>query len=152
MMPDGRTQIVHMDEVLAQIERRATPRHFLRFSVRFRSCSELAEAIEATTRNIGLGGLCLKTQKTYQEGMRLELTIKLGDADGPELKVFATVAWVAPGRAIGARFDVLQPGALNALRQALEAKKRRDDQRSSTGTSAASAPQRPDPTPGRFSW
>jgi Tfp pilus assembly protein PilZ len=65
----------------------------------------------AFTMNIGLGGLCLLTNKAYQVGARLELTIQLGNDESlhndENLQVGAVVAWTRPGKAIGVRFDSL---------------------------------------------
>lgn len=87
------------------LERRATPRVPLRFGVRFNSQLELAQAVKSTTSNIGMGGLCLRTQKVYQRGETLELVIEL--AEGECLQLSATVAWVRPGSAVGVRFGEL---------------------------------------------
>jgi hypothetical protein len=89
----------------ARDERRATPRVALRLGVRFSSPDELAEAVRATTNNIGLGGLCLRTQRAYAPGSRLDLAIEIGG--GRTLNVGAVVAWSRSGRAVGVRFDGL---------------------------------------------
>lgn len=86
-------------------ERRSHARAEIRVGVRFASPAELAKAVEATTRNIGLGGLCLKTQRVYRRGDPLRLIIELGGEDS--LEVAAVVAWARPGVAIGVRFDNL---------------------------------------------
>jgi Tfp pilus assembly protein PilZ len=88
-----------------EAERRSHPRAQIRVGVRFESPADLAKAVEATTRNIGLGGLCLKTQRTYRQGDPLRLFIELGGEDA--LEVTAVVAWSRPGVAIGVRFDNL---------------------------------------------
>ncbi|MGI5861088.1 MAG: PilZ domain-containing protein [Myxococcales bacterium] len=87
------------------IERRKSVRIGMRLGVRFNSPFELAEAIRATTANIGMGGLCLRTQKTYEPGTRLQLVIELTN-DEP-IACSAAVAWSRPGAAVGVRFEEL---------------------------------------------
>jgi uncharacterized protein (TIGR02266 family) len=85
-------------------ERRSTPRLPIRVGVRFGSRDELAKAIQATTRNIGMGGLCIRTAHEYPRGAQLHVDIEFG---GEVLSVDAVVAWSRPGLAIGVRFDNL---------------------------------------------
>ena len=84
-------------------ERRTTPRSLARLGVRFSGRDQLAQAMQATTHNIGLGGLCLLTNKAYQVGTRFELVIELGNEE--VLQLSAVVAWSKPGRAVGVRFE-----------------------------------------------
>lgn len=83
-------------------ERRVTPREPMRLGVRFGTAQELASAVRASTLNIGLGGLCLLTRRSYEKGTELQLTIELGA--GEAMSITAQVAWVRPGKAIGVRF------------------------------------------------
>ena len=87
------------------IERRKSVRVGMRLGVRFSSPFEVAEAIRATTANIGMGGLCLRTRKAYEPGTRLELVIELTDAE--PIACSAAVAWSRPGAAVGLRFEAL---------------------------------------------
>jgi len=52
-----------------------------------------------------MGGLCLLTNRPYEAGTNLELTIEFGAGDA--LHVTAVVAWARPGKAIGVRFEKL---------------------------------------------
>ena len=83
-------------------ERRQTPREGIKLGVRFTSAQELARAVHASTKNIGMGGLCLLTRRAYETGTALDVTIELGG--GETMQVAATVAWSRPGKAIGVRF------------------------------------------------
>lgn len=99
-------------------ERRATPRIPCRMGVRFRSSTALADAVRATTRNIGAGGLCLRTRHPYERGAALEIVIELGD--GESLALTAVVAWSRPGQAIGVRFDALSDAQREVLSRLLQ--------------------------------
>jgi uncharacterized protein (TIGR02266 family) len=103
------------------VERRATPRFRMRLGVRFNSPGELARAVRATTRDIGLGGLCLRTRKAYQPGSDLELVIELGG--GESLSLSAVVAWAKPGAAIGLRFAELDDEQKSRLAQLIGQRK-----------------------------
>jgi len=83
-------------------ERRQTPREGIKLGVRFTTAQELARAVHASTKNIGMGGLCLLTQRSYETGTSLDVTIELGG--GETMQIAATVAWSRPGKAIGVRF------------------------------------------------
>lgn len=86
-------------------ERRTTPREPMKLGVRYGTAQELALALRACTKNIGMGGLCLLTQRPYAAGTHLDLTIEFGAGDS--LQVTAVVAWARPGKAIGVRFEKL---------------------------------------------
>ncbi len=81
------------------------PRHPLKLGVRFSTAAELANAVRASTLNVGLGGLCLLTRRSYETGTELMLKIELGE--GEIIEVEGVVAWVRPGKAIGVRFERL---------------------------------------------
>ncbi len=104
-------------EESADVERRSAPREPIRLGVHFDTSDDLARAVEATTRNIGLGGLCLKTARSYERGDPLRLFIELGDED--TLVVAAVVAWSRPGVAIGVRFEGLSEVQRQRLAQVL---------------------------------
>lgn len=86
-------------------ERRSTPRPPLKVGVRFSSARDLASAVRASTLNVGLGGLCLLTRRSYEAGAELNLKIELGG--GEIIEVVGVVAWARPGKAIGVRFAQL---------------------------------------------
>lgn len=86
-------------------ERRMTPRHPLRLGVRFSTPQELANAVRASTLNVGLGGLCLATKRIYERGTELMLKIELGPSE--VIDVVGVVAWAKPGKAVGVRFEHL---------------------------------------------
>ncbi len=86
-------------------ERRMTPRHPLKLGVRFSTPKALADAVRASTLNVGLGGLCLLTKRTYEKGTELMLKIELGPSE--VIDVVGVVAWARPGKAVGVRFEHL---------------------------------------------
>lgn len=98
-------------------ERRLLPRQPIRLGVRFGTPQDLASALRASTKNIGLGGLCLLTQRTYERGALLEVTIEL--SAGEAMRVDAEVAWARPGRAIGVRFLGLDDAQRERLQRLL---------------------------------
>ncbi len=104
-LPQPAPEARHSHAGSSEEERRSHPRAPVRVGVRFESPADLAKAVEATTRNIGLGGLCLKTRRVYRRGDSLRLFIELGGED--ELELTAVVAWARPGVAIGVRFENL---------------------------------------------
>src|SRR5271157_5487749 len=61
-----------------------------------------AAAVQTQSRNISLGGLCVRSQQTYPVGHPLHLEIALG---GEWLELRGVVAWVQPDQdAVGVRF------------------------------------------------
>lgn len=110
-------QVPSPDQERSEVERRSAPRERIRLGVHFNTPDELARAVKATTKNIGLGGLCLKTARAYQRGDPLRLFIELGDED--TLDVMAVVAWARPGVAIGVRFEGLSEAQRARLAQLL---------------------------------
>jgi uncharacterized protein (TIGR02266 family) len=105
-MGTGRDDDIDVDlddkENAAGAERRQAVRESIKLGVRFTTAQELARAVHASTKNIGMGGLCLLTRKSYEAGTPLSVTIELGG--GETMQVAATVAWSRPGKAIGVRF------------------------------------------------
>lgn len=82
-------------------ERRRYPRVPARVEVRFEEPVHAARALRAYSLNLSAGGLCLRTQKDYEIGAPLKLTLVVGEM---ELQLNGAVAWTRGG-AIGVRFD-----------------------------------------------
>jgi Tfp pilus assembly protein PilZ len=61
-------------------------------------------AYSGYTSNIGAGGLCLITRKSYAVGDALHLRI---DVERETVELTGVVAWTRPGAAIGVRFDLI---------------------------------------------
>ncbi len=102
-------------------ERRQEERISGRIEVRFKEERAAALALRAYSVNFSSGGLCLKTQKSYEIGAALSLSIAV---EGRELEVRAVVAW-ARGDVIGVRFEGLSTEAkaqLAALAARFESK------------------------------
>jgi uncharacterized protein (TIGR02266 family) len=102
------------DEVTAvrgTSERREFDRVPARFGVRFKAMEDAARAIKAYSVNFSVGGICLKTRRSYEVGHPLELTLDVG---GKEFKVDGVVAWTRKG-VVGVRFTGLEHAARNEL-------------------------------------
>lgn len=93
-------------------DRRGNYRVPARIAVRFHASEHAARALRAYSLNFSVGGLCLKTEKAYEIGQKLQLELEL---DGRALSAAGEVAWVRGG-AIGVRFTELS----RADRESLE--------------------------------
>ncbi len=103
-------------------ERRTSARYVARLGVRFADEAEFARAYSAYTHNIGLGGLCLSTDKPYRRGDAVSLEVEL--PRGRTLSVKGLVAWVKPGVAAGIHFTELKAEQEQLLRELLAAGRR----------------------------
>ncbi|HVE86872.1 MAG TPA: PilZ domain-containing protein [Myxococcales bacterium] len=83
-------------------DRRRYERVSAKVEVRFGKAHEAARALRAYSLNFSVGGLCLKTQRPYEIGDRLSLSMTI---EGQEFSFNGAVAWVRPGVAIGVRFE-----------------------------------------------
>ncbi len=86
-------------------DRRSTERVVARIDVRFREPSQAARALKAYSLNLSVGGLCLKTRKSYQVGSVLQLSMTV---ERYEYQLKGRVAWELDG-AIGVRFEDVNP-------------------------------------------
>jgi len=94
-------------------ERRSTDRIPVRIEVHFRDAAAAAEALRSYAVNFSVGGICLKTERTYPLGHLLQLVL-LVDEERFELE--GEVAWArAREQAIGVRFREVEPGAKERL-------------------------------------
>lgn len=94
-------------------ERRATDRIPVRIEVHFRDVAAAAEALRSYALNFSVGGICLRTERTYPVGHLLQLLL-LVDEERFELE--GVVAWARPReQAIGVRFREVEPGAKERL-------------------------------------
>jgi uncharacterized protein (TIGR02266 family) len=94
-------------------ERRATDRIPVRIEVHFRDAAAAAEALRSYAVNFSVGGICLKTERTYPLGHVLRLVLLVNEE---RFELEGEVAWVR-GReqAIGVRFREVDPGAKERL-------------------------------------
>lgn len=99
-------------------ERRTAVRYVARLVVRFADEADFARAYTSYTHNIGLGGLCLATDKPYRRGDSISLEVEL--PHGRTLAVTGRVAWVRPGVAAGIHFMDLTQEQEALLRDLLE--------------------------------
>lgn len=82
--------------------RRAHERVSARFDVRFQDVQDAARALRAYSLNLSAGGLCLRTQRSYDVGSRVRLQMTV---DGEDFDLQGLVAWVRDdAEAIGVRF------------------------------------------------
>lgn len=89
------------DDMFRNAERRRDVRVPARVDVRFGEAVQAAKAFRAYSLNISAGGLCLRPQRVYEIGTRLQLVIHIGD---DVFEVVGQVAWARSG-AIGVRFE-----------------------------------------------
>ncbi|HEX8198655.1 MAG TPA: PilZ domain-containing protein [Pyrinomonadaceae bacterium] len=68
---------------------------------------------QATTRDIGIGGLYMATDARLLEGAALLLRMNLGNQD---LMLYGVVAYCDPGHGVGVRFHNLTPEVENILK------------------------------------
>lgn len=97
-------------------DRRQHERVSARIEVRFGKADQAARALRAYSLNFSVGGLCLKTQRTYELGDRLSLSMTI---EGQELEMMGVVAWVR-GEAIGVRFENVKDEDRQRLQQLVE--------------------------------
>jgi Tfp pilus assembly protein PilZ len=84
-----------------EADRRREERVPARIEVRFANTGQAARAFRAYTRDLSVGGLCLKTDRPYVRGEGMFMSIDVG---GERLDLTGVVAWVR-GDAIGVRFQ-----------------------------------------------
>jgi len=83
-------------------ERRRETRIPTRIEVRFTDAVHAARVLHAYSLDFSLGGLCLRTRRTYPVGRKLTLSLVVASE---RLPVDAVVAWVRPvEKAVGVRF------------------------------------------------
>jgi len=92
-MPDGKGSA-------AIEERRQHERVPARIAVQFSHPSEAARVLHAYSLNFSVGGLCLRTRRTYEIGEPLRLELQV---DSRVFRLSGAVAWIRPG-AVGVRF------------------------------------------------
>jgi len=94
-------------------ERRAADRIPVRIEVHFHDAAAAAEALRSYAVNFSVGGICLKTERSYPVGHVLQLVLLVED------ERFELEGVVAGGRgrdqAIGVRFREVEAGAKERL-------------------------------------
>ncbi len=86
--------------------------------VRFDSGPAFVRAYSGYTANIGAGGLCLITRRTYRVGERLRLQVAV-EKQAP-VEITGVVAWVRAGAAIGVRFESMSEEQRKAVQALVE--------------------------------
>jgi uncharacterized protein (TIGR02266 family) len=94
-------------------ERRADSRIPARVEVHFRDAAEAAEALRVYALNFSVGGICLRTERSYPVGHALELIVLVDDE---RFELEGVVAWARPrDQAVGLRFREVEPNARERL-------------------------------------
>ena len=86
-------------------ERRRAERIPAHVEVRFEEVSQAAKALRAYSLNLSAGGLCVRTNRQYEAGATVKLSMTIA---GEQLQLEAAVAWVREG-AVGLRFLFASP-------------------------------------------
>ena len=90
-------------------ERRATDRIPVRIEVHFRDTAAAAEALRSYALNFSVGGICLRTERSYPVGHQLQLVLLVDDE---RFELEGVVAWARTReQAIGVRFREVDPAA-----------------------------------------
>ena len=92
-------------------DRRHDARVAARLAVKFADKSDAARALRAYSLNLSVGGLCLRTKRSYTIGEPIQLAL---DAGEETFRLEGTVAWVRH-EAIGVRFVNLAPADRDRL-------------------------------------
>ena len=102
------------DEALAPSERRQTDRKKLIVNVEFEGGD--ATGI-ANTRDIGIGGLYMATNATFEQGQSIKMRLTLG---GKDVEFDGVVTYVDEGQGVGIRFNNLSEDEETILKKELE--------------------------------
>jgi uncharacterized protein (TIGR02266 family) len=92
-------------------ERRTEERIPAKVEVHFKQTDHAARALRAYSLNFSAGGLCLRTDRRYEVGAALTLSLRIA---GEAFSLTGAVAWVRDG-AVGVRFDRANPDDVQTL-------------------------------------
>ena len=88
-------------------ERRAADRIPVRIEVHFHDAAAAAEALRSYAVNFSVGGICLRTERSYPVGHVLKLVLRVEEE---QFELEGVVAWArAREQAIGVRFREVDP-------------------------------------------
>lgn len=102
------------DEALAPSERRQTDRKKLIVNVEFEGGD--ATGI-ANTRDIGIGGLYMATNATFEQGQNIIIRLTL---DGKDIEFDGTITYIDEGQGVGVRFNSLSATEEEILKKELD--------------------------------
>lgn len=110
-------------------DRRSQERVPARVEVHFKEANQAARALRAFSVNVSSGGLCLRTQRRYETGATLRLTLNVA---GEEYPLAGVVAWVREG-AVGVRFVNLTPEDRSRIEALVTSLKKAQDDAPTSG-------------------
>lgn len=102
------------------VDRRIHERVAARIEVHFKGPEQAARAFRAYSLNFSVGGLCFRTERTYQLGQVLHVSMTV---ESQSFELAAVVAWSHKG-AIGVRFEQVPERDQERLRSVMNALKR----------------------------
>jgi uncharacterized protein (TIGR02266 family) len=106
----------------APSNRRTEERIPARFEVHFSDTEVAAKALRAYSVNVSSGGLCLRTKRSYDVGVPVQVEMKV---DGETFKLRGVIAWVRDeAEAVGVRFIKLSDDDRAKLQRLIDSLKR----------------------------
>lgn len=102
------------------IDRRIHERVAARIEVHFKGPEQAARAFRAYSLNFSAGGLCFRTDRKYELGQLLQVSLTV---EAQTFELAAVVAWAHKG-AIGVRFEEVSEADQQRLKSVMHALKR----------------------------
>lgn len=105
---------IEVDKDITNEEKRRSDRKKLIVDVQFEGGDTTGIA---STENISVGGLFIKTNREFEDGTPLRLTLTL---DGTEVSINGFVVFVEEGHGVGVRFEDLSPNKEELIKREIQ--------------------------------